>query len=32
MYNLAMRDIKGFKKSDVVELTYDVKETIGRGR
>ena len=31
MKTLAMKDIKGFKKSDTVENFYDIMETIGRG-
>lgn len=32
MKTLAMRDVKGFKKSDTVENFYDITETIGRGK
>jgi hypothetical protein len=31
MKTLAMRDIKGFKKSDSVENFYDITGSIGRG-
>lgn len=29
---LAMRDIKGFKKSDSIENFYDIQKTIGHGK
>lgn len=32
MFNLALRDIKGFRKSDVVSDIYDIKEVLGKGK
>ena len=32
MKTLAMKDMKGFKRSDAVENFYDILEVIGRGK
>jgi hypothetical protein len=31
MRTLAMKDIKGFKRSDSIENFYDIQTTIGQG-